>query len=167
MKYSSLTKKFIFLPLNFVVLGVLATLLSSQLNLSQEELKVERFEVPEFLTLEDNTLFPYQVFPSKEEIIYQRLKVIVTGYSSSIDETDSTPFITASGTYVREGVVANNLLPFGTKIKIPELFGEKIFVVEDRLNPKKGYYHVDVWFPSKEEALNFGAHLTYIEILPE
>jgi 3D (Asp-Asp-Asp) domain-containing protein len=50
-------------------------------------------------------------------------------------------------------------------VKIPELFGEKIFVVEDRMNQKKGYYHVDVWFPSYWEAKNFGVKRTYIEIL--
>jgi len=75
-----------------------------------------------------------------------------------------TPHITASGTYVRDGIVAANFLPFGTKIRIPQIFGDKVFVVEDRLSPQKKY-HIDVWFPSYEEALRFGAHLTYIEIL--
>jgi len=93
-----------------------------------------------------------------------RIWVVVTGYSSSPLETDDTPFITASGTYVREGVVACNFLPFGTKIRIPKLFGDEVFVVEDRMHPRKKY-QVDVWFPSREEALQFGAHLTYIEIL--
>ena len=65
---------------------------------------------------------------------------------------------------MREGVVACNFLPFGTKIRIPKLFGDEVFVVEDRMHPRKKY-QVDVWFPSREEALQFGAHLTYIEIL--
>ena len=90
--------------------------------------------------------------------------VIVTAYSSTPWETDDTPHITASGTYVRDGIVAANFLPFGTKIRIPQIFGDKVFVVEDRLSPQKKY-HIDVWFPSYEEALHFGAHLTYIEIL--
>jgi len=90
--------------------------------------------------------------------------VIVTAYSSTPWETDDTPHITASGTYVRDGIVAANFLPFGTKIRIPQIFGDKVFVVEDRLSPQKKY-HIDVWFPSYEEALRFGAHLTYIEIL--
>jgi 3D (Asp-Asp-Asp) domain-containing protein len=101
----------------------------------------------------------------REEIVRARIKMIVTGYSSTPDQTDETPYITASGTYVREGLVANNLFPFGTKIKIPEIFGPKIFIVEDRLNPKKSYYHIDVWFTTKQEALNFGKKITYIEIL--
>lgn len=94
----------------------------------------------------------------------KRIWVIVTGYSSSPLETDDTPFITASGTFVREGIVACNFLPFGTKIRIPKLFGGEVFVVEDRMHPRKKY-QVDVWFPSREEALQFGAHLTYIEVL--
>ncbi len=95
----------------------------------------------------------------------KELNVVITAYSSTPGQTDSTPFITAAGTTVRDGIVANNLLSFGTKIKIPELYGDKIFVVEDRMNSKKGYYHVDIWFPSYWEAKNFGAKRTHIEIL--
>jgi len=43
--------------------------------------------------------------------------------------------------------------------------GTKFFVVEDRMSAKKGYYHVDIWFPSKEQAIRFGAFKTYIEVL--
>ncbi len=83
--------------------------------------------------------------------------VTVTGYSSSYDETDDDPYITASGEIPYYGVVATNFLPIGTKIKIPSLFGEKIFVVKDRMNPRY-YYRIDVWFPTKDAALNFGIH---------
>jgi len=95
----------------------------------------------------------------------RKLKVMVTAYSSSVWETQGDPYITASGTYVRDGIVANNLLSFGTEIKLPEIFGDKVFVVEDRMHPRKGYYHVDIWFPSYEAALAFGSKLTEIEIL--
>jgi 3D (Asp-Asp-Asp) domain-containing protein len=94
----------------------------------------------------------------------RRILVMVTGYSSSPFETDETPYITASGTLVKDGIVAANFLPFGTKIRIPEIFGEKVFVVEDRMNPRKGY-HIDIWFPTREKALKFGARLAYIEIV--
>jgi 3D (Asp-Asp-Asp) domain-containing protein len=93
------------------------------------------------------------------------MNVIITAYSSTIQETDESPFLTASGSYVKEGVAANNLLPFGTRIRIPEIYGDKIFIVEDRLNPRVGFYHVDIWFPSHQEAETFGAQRTYIEIL--
>ncbi len=101
--------------------------------------------------------------PQKEAA--KRIKVVITAYSSCPYETDSTPFITANGSEVKEGIVANNLLPFGTEIRIPELYGNKVFVVEDRMNARKGYYHVDIWFPSKEQAIKFGSFRTYIEVL--
>lgn len=88
----------------------------------------------------------------------------VTAYSSSADETDSTPFITASGTRTRDGVVASNILPFGTRVRIPKLFGDKIFVVEDRMN-SRFTDRVDLWMPSKWEALNFGKREAEIEIV--
>ncbi len=90
--------------------------------------------------------------------------VSASAYSSSVDETDSTPFITAKGTYVRDGIVATNFLPFGTAIKIPEVYGNKIFVVEDRMNSRY-WYNVDVWFPSKDLAKQFGRKTVRIEIV--
>jgi 3D (Asp-Asp-Asp) domain-containing protein len=50
-------------------------------------------------------------------------------------------------------------------LKIPELYGDKIFVVEDRRSWTKGNYHIDIWFPSYWEALNFGVKITEVEIL--
>jgi len=97
--------------------------------------------------------------------VVKKIKVVATGYSSTVEQTDSTPFITASGSTVKDGIVANNLLPFGTEIRIPELYGDKIFVVEDRMNKKKGYYHIDIWFPEYDQAKNFGAKTIYIEVL--
>jgi 3D (Asp-Asp-Asp) domain-containing protein len=89
----------------------------------------------------------------------------VTGYSSSYDETDDDPWTTAYNTPVRNGVAASNILSFGTKIKIPEIFGDKVFVVEDKMNPRYGE-NLDIWFPTKWEALNFGIHYdVLVEIL--
>ena len=93
------------------------------------------------------------------------ITMVVTAYSSTVSQTDSDPFITASGDWVRDGIVANNLLPFGTKIRIPEIYGEKVFVVKDRMHWRKGYYHLDIWFPDYWEAKSFGKTSAYIEIL--
>ncbi|TSC95095.1 MAG: hypothetical protein CEN87_107 [Parcubacteria group bacterium Licking1014_1] len=101
--------------------------------------------------------------PSYE--VAKKIKMVVTAYSSTIKETDDTPLITASGKTVIDGIIANNMLPFGSKIRIPELYGDKIFVVEDRMHRRKGKYHIDIWFPEYSEAKNFGAKLAYIEIL--
>src|SRR3989344_2363173 len=71
-------------------------------------------------------------------------KIVVTPYNSIPEQTDSTPFITATGTTVRDGVIASNYLPIGTKVRFPDLFGSKVFVVEDRMNQR---YHkrIDIW----------------------
>ncbi len=95
---------------------------------------------------------------------YTTKRVWLTAYSSSPEETDDTPFITASGKSVRDGVIAANFLPLGTRIRIPDAFGDKIFVVEDRMHPRKKNV-VDVWMPSKNQALAFGSKLTEIHVL--
>ena len=102
--------------------------------------------------------------PETPARIAKTMNVIVTAYSSTPDQTDDTPFITASGNWVRDGIVATNLLPMGTRIKIPEVYGDKIFVVDDRMHPRKRY-NVDIWFPSYTEAKNFGVKRTRIEVL--
>jgi len=81
--------------------------------------------------------------------------VTVTAYSSTVDQCDSSPFITASGTHVRDGVIATNLLAFGTKVKFPSIYGDKIFVVEDRMNARYTN-RADIWFATREEAKRFG-----------
>lgn len=84
------------------------------------------------------------------------VQVVVTAFSSSPDETDDTPFITASGKTTQDGIIANNCLPFGTEVKIPELFGDKTFVVEDRKHSRYSCNWLDVWYPTKAEAKKFG-----------
>lgn len=96
--------------------------------------------------------------------ILSEMAVAASAYSSTPDQTDSSPFITAWNTRVRDGIVAANFLPFGTKIKIPEIYGDKIFVVEDRMNRR--YWHkIDVWFPDRQSALEFGSKVVKIQIV--
>jgi 3D (Asp-Asp-Asp) domain-containing protein len=92
--------------------------------------------------------------------------VWVTAYASVPDETSDHPFITASGATVHDGVVAANFLPFGTKIEIPALFGDKVFTVEDRTSAKFGG-RVDIWMPSVGQAVNFGIQHAKIVILDQ
>jgi len=93
------------------------------------------------------------------------MQIIVTAYSSTVAQTDDSPYITASNTLVRDGIVASNLLPFGTKIRFPELNPKKIYVVEDRLAPKNSH-KIDIWFPSTDLALDFGVKVLTMEVLP-
>lgn len=90
--------------------------------------------------------------------------VTITAYSSTVDQTDDTPYITAWNTTVRKGIVAANWLPLGTKVRIPELFGNKVFTVEDRMHPRNAD-KMDIWFQSREEALMFGVKRARVEIL--
>ncbi len=145
--------------------------LDAGLKNAEAEIGIEEAKEPnrELGMVQENTVLPLvqpnNPEPNPEPEVIRKMKVVLTGYSSSIWETDETPFITAAGTDVRDGIIANNFLRFGTKIRIPELYGDKVFIVEDRMNEKKGKYQIDIWFSSYEEALNFGAQRTYIEIL--
>jgi len=126
--------------------------------------RYEQESILELGTIQENSLLAASN-PAAPVRPPKTLKMIITAYSSTPWETDDTPFITASGETVKEGIVANNMLPFGTEIRIPELYGDKIFVVEDRMNWTKGYYHIDIWFPDYCQAKSFGAKITYIEVL--
>jgi len=132
-----------------------------------EVISNQNAEVPRFSVIQNNSLSPISnpLIPQDNLIVIEQISVIVTGYSSSPEETDSSPRLTAAGTWVRDGVIANNMLPFGTKVRIPEIYDDKIFVVEDRMSLRKGNFHIDIWFPNYWQALNFGAKRTYIEIL--
>jgi len=97
-------------------------------------------------------------------VVKDTRKVIVTAYSSTPDQTDSTPFISANGTYVYDGMVACNFLPFGTKVRFPDIYGDKVFTVEDRM----AWYNshkIDVWMPDRQTALQFGVKRLAVEIL--
>ena len=92
------------------------------------------------------------------------ISVTATAYSSTVDQCDSSPFITASGTRVHDGTLAANFLRFGTRVKFPALYGEKIFVVEDRMKPSS-LRKVDLWFPARNEAVVFGVKRTKMVVL--
>lgn len=102
---------------------------------------------------------------SKGERPDKVVKAVITAYTSTVDQTDDDPFIAASGKRVHDGMIAANGLPFGTKIKIPSLYGDKIFTVEDRMNKRYGFGRMDVWLDtSKAEARKFGVKRLEVEI---
>jgi len=101
--------------------------------------------------------------PDTPVVVDQRW-VIVTGYSSTEDQSDSTPFITASGSRVNDGTVACNFLRFGTRVRFPDIYGDKIFVVKDRMALKNSH-KIDVWFTSRGEAIQFGVRQLRVEVL--
>jgi len=158
-------KIFLFISVFLAVFGIGASL-SAFTNRGAELFAGNNLPAREELAIfNGNTLLPIASPANPEPKVVKSLPVIVTAYSSTFWETDHDPYVTAAGTSVREGIIANNLLPFGTKVRLPEIYGDKIFVVEDRMNSRKGYYQVDIWFPSYWEAKNFGAKRTYLEVL--
>ena len=84
----------------------------------------------------------------------------ITAYSSSIDETDSTPFQTASGIETRLGIIAcPEKIPFGSVVETP--WGQ--YICEDRMN-KKHEGKFDIWMENKDEAKQFGVKIVPIKI---
>jgi 3D (Asp-Asp-Asp) domain-containing protein len=98
---------------------------------------------------------------SANRVIY----VTVTAYSSTPDQTDDTPFITANGTHVRDGIIAANFLRFGTKVKFPDYSGDKIYEVTDRMNARYPD-RADIWMETRGAAIDFGVRTLKMEILP-
>jgi len=89
--------------------------------------------------------------------------VMATAFNSMESQTDKSPWITASGTRCRPGVIASNFLPFGTKVKI-DGFGDRIFVVEDRMN-KRYSKRIDIWFSDYDNAMKFGVRKIKYHVL--
>jgi 3D (Asp-Asp-Asp) domain-containing protein len=92
----------------------------------------------------------------------------VTAYNSEVGQCDSTPCITANGFNVCEhgieDTVAANWLPFGAKIRMPELFGDRVFYVRDRMN-KRYSNRMDIWMLDKQDAKKFGIKVVKVEVL--
>jgi len=182
-------------PENLVSIFVLATLalnivspqpigvsFGSSESYGEEEGREYQLQLPDVAFLEplghefqeyvDHTIVGQTSFvaaktpPNKKRVVAWRMWLFVTAYSSTPDQTDSTPFITASGTRVRDGIIAANFLPIGTKIRFPTLYGDKIFVVEDRMN-KRYYYRADIWMSTRWQAKQFGLRNVPIEIIRE
>jgi len=106
-----------------------------------------------------------------------------TAYTSSVRETDSTPFVTATGMRTRLGVLAVSpdllkVLPYGTKVRLKDLgsvygrgrgqfdalFQGRVFVVADVMHPRMRE-KVDVWLPDRATALRFGRRLLQVEVV--
>ncbi|MFH0819453.1 MAG: hypothetical protein V1892_00295 [bacterium] len=129
-------------------------ILLSKINLEEQEKEIQ-IAASQEMVINSSTL------PIK---VKRAIRVVVTAYSSTPDQTDSTPFITASGSQVRDGVIAANFLRFGTKVRFPNKFGAKIFVVEDRMNPRHPN-RVDIWMTERQLAKEFGIRRLEMEIL--
>lgn len=91
-----------------------------------------------------------------------KFQVVAVAYSPTVDQNDISPCITATGARVAPDVVATNFLPFDTRLRIDG----REYVVRDRMNAKyNGQYIIDIWHPTRREALAFGRQELVIEIL--
>lgn len=102
------------------------------------------------------------------EVVVRTSTHVITAYNSEPGQTDNSPCITANNFNVcqhgEEDTIAANFLKFGTKVKIPELFGDRIFVVRDRMN-RRHANRVDVWMVDKTDAINFGVKVAQIQVI--
>jgi 3D (Asp-Asp-Asp) domain-containing protein len=86
---------------------------------------------------------------------------VFTAYTASVFQTDSSPTITASNISVRKGIVANNCLPFGTKIKV----NDSIYEIQDRMNQRYGCESFDIYMTKYHRAIDFGRQTLKYEII--
>jgi 3D (Asp-Asp-Asp) domain-containing protein len=115
-----------------------------------------------------NETRPYGKLPKAEDASPRRTFTIpITAYSSDPWQTDDTPCIAARGfdlcEHDEEDVVAANFLPMGTKLRIPELYGDRVFTVVDRMN-ERYWYRMDLWKREKSDAKAFGIKYATIEV---
>lgn len=118
---------------------------------------------PQYLSTNqvDVDLYTQQYFANKKP--RKSMMVAVSAYSSTIDQTDKTPYLTAYNTQVRDGIVAANFLPVGTVVRFPQRFGDKLFVVEDRMDERFGL-QADIWMSKHEDAQKFGIQYLEMEV---
>jgi len=106
--------------------------------------------------------------PDREIKIIRESSHTITAYNSEAAQTDDSPCITANGFNVcshgAEDTIAANFLPFGTQVLIPELFGDRVFTVRDRMN-KRHANRIDIWFKDRQTAVNFGVKIAKIQVI--
>ena len=137
---------------------IIAVILCSAVIFRQIKPDREDLEVNEYSDTTDTNLMLYG-----HRFRLDKTEGIVTKFNATVAQTDSTPFITASGERVREGIVACPVyLPFGTIVYID---GEQ-YVCKDRMNKRYQHTsHYDIFSWDIEEAKNWGRKYKIIEII--
>lgn len=87
----------------------------------------------------------------------------ITAYTASIDETDSTPTITADGTTISETTIACPArYKFGTLVE----FNEKLYECHDRMAARyRNTNRFDIVMPTKKEAFAWGKRKVTIRVV--
>ena len=105
-------------------------------------------------TAESNKLLRYEI---REIRTHKAKAVTVTWYTSTVEECDDTPFITADGTRVKHGIIAIspdllNTFSYGDSLYVD---GFGWFTVHDRMN-NRWKNRVDIWTDSRNKAIRNG-----------
>lgn len=90
-------------------------------------------------------------------------RVIVTGYCSCpVCCGPNANGLTATGSKAQLGTIAadTSIFPFGTQLNVPG-YGDG--VVEDTGSKVKGY-RIDVWFPTHEQAVQWGTREMFVAL---
>lgn len=137
-------------------------------DMALEQVRFDENTISLIIDSMQNETQAYGRLPVAEDAAPRRQYTIpITAYTSDIFQTDDTPCVTASGLNVcernLENVIAANFLSLGTRVKIPELFGDQVFYVEDRMN-ERYFYKMDVWMKELEKAREFGVQYATIEV---
>ena len=181
----NLSKVMVFLMISLVLANILlgmrpamaqedGSILNFSYSLSNGiggDYKEEIFKIlnPEVMSWEKSGLKRKYLPENEEREVAYMTKIVFTAYNSEVGQCDSTPCITANGFDVckhdKEDTIAMNGIKFGTKIRIPELFGDRVFVVRDRMNARYGSNRADIWMKDKKDAKQFGVQVARVEVL--
>ena len=113
---------------------------------------------------------PGELAASQKRAVSRTVKA--TAYNSEVGQTDSSPFVTATGTRVRPGVIALSrdllrIFPYGSRVTIRDSAGQltgRVFLVEDTMNVRM-VNTIDIWMPSRAQALRWGSRTVTITAL--
>ena len=132
--------------------------MASEYNDLQKNQDIEEFLSEDSEIIEEDEI--QNTFPDNNDIkISWTGSYAMTAYNSEVAQCDDSPCITANGFNVCEhgieDTIAANFLPFGSRVRIPDLFGEKVFFVRDRMN-RRYDARVDIWMLERQDAIQFG-----------
>ena len=145
--------------------SIVASLAPEKANAEKEEVRLT--ETTDNISLNETIPTATTTAETGPKVI-RTSKHVMTAYNSDPRQTDDSPCITANGFNVCdhgvEDTIAANFLKFGTKVMIPDLFGDRVFIVRDRMN-KRFPDRVDIWMKNIDDARKFGVKTAQIQVI--
>jgi 3D (Asp-Asp-Asp) domain-containing protein len=141
---------------------------------------------PHLELLAEPLAWAYEPPAIKGPVATPSLEVRATAYNSLESQTNSQPFVTATGAQTRWGIIAVSRdllefdLPYGSLVRLRDLGnfhngrgyaayqtlldGAGLFVVEDTMHPRKTN-QIDVWFADYASAVNWGVRRVELDVI--